>query len=430
MVKEIIMKRKLGLLFIALLLLTIVGVGWLRAGSSDLYYGKLKTFTNVLSIIKSHYVDKSVAPNKLITGAIRGMVGTLDPHSAYFTPKEYKAFQTLTTGEFGGLGMIVTLKDGILTVVSPIEGTPAMHAGIKPKDRIIKIDGKNTPGMTLNKAVRLLRGKPNTTVKLTILRKGIHKPIIIKITRQIIHIKSVKSRMLKDKIGYIKILQFQENTGRNTRRALKKLESEGAKDLILDLRNNPGGLLDEAVKVSDLFLKHGIIVSIKGRNPKDVTIFRAHNDGDEPTGNMIVLINGGSASASEIVTGALQDNKRAIIMGEQSFGKGSVQTLFPLSNGGALKLTTAKYYTPSGRSIQAIGITPDIIVPEKLILGAEKSPFGGIKESDLPHHFKATSTVGKKKISKKPIIKDYELERAVDLLIGLRIAKSIETEKK
>ncbi len=431
MVKEIIVKRKFGLLFIALLLLTIVGVGWLRAGNSDPYYGKLRTFTNVLSIIKSHYVDKSVAPGKLVTGAIRGMVRTLDPHSTYFTPKEYKAFQTIATGEFGGLGMIVTLKNNILTVVSPIEGTPAMRAGIKPKDRIIKINGKNTPGMTLNKAVQLLRGKPDTSVELTILRKGIHKPIVTKITRQIIHIQSVKSKMLEDKIGYIKILQFQENTGRDTKRALKKLESKGAKDLILDLRNNPGGLLSEAVKVSDLFLKHGIIVSMKGRNPKDVTIFRAHNDGNEPGGNMIVLINGGSASASEIVTGALQDDKRAIIMGERSFGKGSVQTLFPLSNGGALKLTTAKYYTPSGRSIQAVGITPDIVVPEKIILRSEKSPFGGIKESDLPHHFKAVPTVGKKKVSKPvPSIKDYELERAVDLLVGLRIAKGIEAEKK
>ena len=429
MVKEIIVKRKFGLLFIALILLTVVGVGWLRAESSDPYYGELKTFTEVLSIIKGHYVDKSVAPNKLITGAIRGMVRTLDPHSSYFTPKEYKAFQTIATGEFGGLGMIVTLKNGILTVVSPIEGTPAMQAGIKPKDKVIKIDGKNTPGMTLNKAVQLLRGKPGTSVQLTILRKGIHKPVVVKITRQIIHIKSVKSRMLEDKIGYIKILQFQENTGRDTERALKKLKSKGAEDLILDLRNNPGGLLDEAVKVSDLFLKRGIIVSMRGRNPKDVTIFRAHNDGDEPTGNLIVLINGGSASASEIVTGALKDDKRAIIMGERSFGKGSVQTLFPLSNGGALKLTTAKYYTPNGKSIQAIGITPDIIVPEKIVLGEEKSPFGNIRESDLPHHFKATSTIAKQKIS-KPIIKDYELERAVDLLIGLRIAKNIETKKR
>ncbi len=422
------MKRKITIAVLSVLFVVIASASLLRAGS-DQYYGELRTFTNVMSLIKADYVEK-VNPEKLITGAIRGMVRTLDPHSAYFTPKEYKEFKTITTGEFGGLGMTVTLKNGILTVISPIEDTPAARAGIKSNDKIIKIDGKSTPGMTLNKAVSLLRGKPGTKVTLSILRKGEHKPLIITITREIIHIKSVKYKMLPEKIGYIKILQFQEKTGKNVYNALRKLERKGARDLILDLRNNPGGLLSQAVSVSDLFLTKGTIVTIRGRKKSDVTKFSAHTFGGEPKGNIIVLINGGTASAAEIVTGALQDNKRAIVMGQKSFGKGSVQTLLPLDNGGALKLTTAKYYTPSGRSIQAVGITPDIVVPEKIIL-AKKNTANQIREIDLPHHFAATKS-GSGKLKNKEIkpIKDYQLERAVDLIIGLRISKELNAKKR
>ncbi|NOZ84042.1 MAG: S41 family peptidase [Epsilonproteobacteria bacterium] len=425
------MKRKVIVAVLLIAFVITAGTSLLRAGGSDQYYGGLRTFTNVLSIIKADYVEK-VDSQKLITGAIRGMVGTLDPHSAYFTSKEYKEFQTITTGEFGGLGMTVTLKDGILTVVSPIEDTPAARAGIKANDKIIRIDGKNTPGMSLNKAVSLLRGKPGTKVTISILRKGKHKPIVVTITREIIHVKSVKHKMLKDKIGYIKILQFQENTGRNVKRAIKALKKKGAIDLILDLRNNPGGLLSQAVSVSDAFLTKGTIVSIRGRKKVDTTRFIAHDDGNEPTGNMVVLINGGSASAAEIVTGALKDNKRAIIMGQKSFGKGSVQTLIPLDNGGALKLTTAKYYTPNGKSIQAVGITPDISVPDKLVLAKKNSALTRIREVDLPHHFAASQKINNSKTlkQKKRLMTDYQLERAVDLLIGLRIAKGIDAKEK
>ncbi len=380
-------------------------------------YEKLKIFAKVMAIIEHDYVD-NVSEVKLINNAIKGMVSSLDPHSSYMTKSEYKELKIMTTGEFGGLGMVVTMKDGVLTVVSPIEDTPAYKSGIKAGDIIIKINRESTIGMTLDQAVKELRGKPGTKVELTVLREGAAKPIKFTITRAIIHVKSVKYKKYGN-IGYVRITQFQDGTTKELRKALNKLGKIGG--LVLDLRNNPGGLLKEAVGVCDLFIKRGVIVSIRGRNKNDVQYFYAHDDGDEPTYPMVVLINAGTASAAEIVSGCLKDHKRAIVMGVRSFGKGSVQSIIPLGDGSALRLTTALYYTPNGKSIQAIGIRPNIVVHQAKIIPENSGV--SIRESNLLHHFnnpeikKLLSKKSKKQINlQKELKNDYQLLRAIELI--------------
>jgi len=390
-------------------------------------YEKLKIFARVMAIIDNNYVDK-VNNVKLIDNAIKGMVSSLDPHSSYMTKDEYKELKVITTGKFGGLGIEITLKDGVLTVVAPIEDTPAYKAGLKSKDMIIKINGKSTLGMSLQDAVKILRGKPGTKVTLTILRKKQAKPFEVTITRAIIHVKSVKYKKIGN-IGYLRIAQFQQGTTQEVKNALNKLKN--IKGLVIDLRNNPGGLLQEAIGVSDLFVKQGVIVSIRGRNKDDTQYFYANNDGSEPTYPIVVLINSGTASAAEIVSGCLKDDKRAIIMGVRSFGKGSVQSIIPLSDGSALRLTTAKYYTPSGKSIQAIGIEPDVVVKQAKL--TEEASSYTLREQDLAHHLigpKSSKAEYSKQDIEKMLKNDYQLLRAVQLTEALVKAENIVCRKK
>ncbi|MDD5170869.1 MAG: S41 family peptidase [Syntrophales bacterium] len=353
-------------------------------------YNNLKIFNEVMSIIEKNYVEP-VSSDTLLKGAINGMVKSLDPHSSYMTAEMYKDLEVETRGSFGGIGTEITIHKDILTIVSPIEDTPAFLAGIKSGDQIIMIDGKSTKDITIMEAVKRLRGPKDTKVTLSIMRDGSPKLKEFVIMRAIIKIVSVKHKMLDSNIGYIRLSSFQEKSMDELRKALGDVMEKGKplKGLILDLRNNPGGLLTQSVEVSDAFLKSGTIVSTRGRSKMMESKAVAKNDGSEPTCPMIVLVNEGSASAAEIVSGALQDNGRALILGTQTFGKGSVQTVIPLEGGQALKLTTARYYTPNGRSIQAEGITPDIVVkfqrsPDDVDMDADF-----IREKDLKGHIKS-----------------------------------------
>lgn len=377
-------------------------------------YAKLKTFSDVLATVEKQYV-KNVNDKELIGSAIKGMVSSLDPHSSYMNEDEFKELEVLTKGKFGGVGIEITIKDKLLTVISPIEDTPAYRAGVKAGDIIMSIDGKSTLGMSLKEVVKILRGKPQTKVKIIVSREEVEKPIDITIVRDIIHIKSVKHEMVSPKIGYLHILQFQDGTTKEAKKVLKKFSGK-INGLVIDLRNDPGGLLSEAIGVADLFIKDGLIVSTKGRVKTQDKIYYAKNIGHEPAYPIVILINGGSASASEILAGCLQDHKRAIIMGTKSFGKGSVQTIFPMGDGSALSLTTAEYYTPSGRCIQALGIAPDIYVPQgKLEIKESKV----LREENLPHHLEAL----KKAETKTKKIEDYQLSRAIGLLKAIEIIK-------
>ena len=368
----------------------------------DNTYHQLKVFTQVLDLVERDYVEP-VKPKKLIYGAIQGMLSSLDPHSSFMKPEDFKELQVETKGKFTGIGIEITLKDGILTVVSPIEGTPAFKAGIRANDRILKINGQITKNMTLFQAVKLLRGPKGSAVTISVYREGWSQLKDIKLIRDVIPIKSVRSKMLEDGYGYVRITNFQTKTSADLARALKSLKGKNElRGLVLDLRNNPGGLLDQAVKVSDEFLDSGLIVYTKGRIKDQEMRFTAKPGRTPQNYPMVVLVNGGSASASEIVAGALQDNKRAIVVGTQTFGKGSVQTIIPLEGGAAVRLTTARYYTPSGRSIQAKGITPDIVVP---FVNPEpgknaKNVFHFLKEKDLEGHLHGEGDDGKGK--KKP----------------------------
>ena len=351
-------------------------------------YENLETFTNILSIIQKNYVDE-VQTKQLIEGAINGMLAALDPHSAYLTPDLYKELQVDTKGSFGGLGIEITNRNGVLTVVSPIEDTPAYRVGIKAGDMIMKIDGEFTKDMTLVDAVKKMRGPKDTKVALTLKRENQPELFDVSLTREIIKIQSVKSRLLDKGYGYVRVTQFQERTDDDLERALKSLDKEtgGLHGLVLDLRNDPGGLLTQAVKVSDLFLDSGLIVYTDGRLESQKQKYFAHKAGTWTDFPMVVLVNGGSASASEIVAGALQDHKRALVLGTQTFGKGSVQTILPLDDSSALRLTTARYYTPSGRSIQATGIVPDIVLEQTPALAKADKPSGPLlREANLPRH--------------------------------------------
>jgi carboxyl-terminal processing protease len=363
--------------------------GTLRAQTDEMYK-KLKVFSDVLSIIQKNYVEET-KPEDLIYGAINGMLRTLDPHSSFMMPDMYKELQVETKGSFGGIGIEISMKKNILTIVSPIEDTPAYRAGLKAEDKIISIDGESTENMTLIDAVKKMRGPAGTTVIISIIREGFFEPKDFTLTRETIRIKSVKYKRLEDDtIGYIRLSQFQENTGEEVSRALDDLEG-GAKPiqgLVLDLRNNPGGLLDQAVIVCDEFLEDGLIVYTQGRLSGQDMSFTAHPDDEKRDYPIIVLVNAGSASGSEIVAGALQDRHRAVVLGTTTFGKASVQTIIPLDDGSGLRLTTALYYTPNGRSIQATGIVPDVIVKDKAVsITGEIKGMPIIKEKDLKGHF-------------------------------------------
>jgi len=397
----------------------------------------IRSLSEVFGKIKQNYVE-DIEDKELLENAIRGLLSGLDPHSAYLDKEAFTELREGTSGEFGGLGIVVGMEDGFVKVISPIDETPAARAGVKAGDLIIRLDKKNVKGMSLEDAVNIMRGKPKTDIHLTIVRKGENKPLKIKITRAIIKIKSVRSKTLAKGFGYIRVSAFQERTGSDLRKAISKLKRANGKKikgLVLDLRNNPGGLLSAAVEVSDAFLEGGVVVSIKGREESNTRSYSAKGMDLINEAPMIVLINGGSASASEIVAGALQDHKRAIIMGVQSFGKASVQTVVPLGNGSALKLTTARYYTPKGTSIQAKGITPDIILDDVKVSKKEDNGFKQTKERDLSGHLKNADvdeseedTKDSKKLKDKLVLAkdDYALYEALNLLKGIVLVKELQ----
>jgi len=404
---------------IAVMLWT-VGTGFcgdLSANSEETYKG-LKIFTDVIDLVEKNYVDP-VDPKQLIQHAIEGMIRNLDPHSTFLTPEAFKELQIDTLGELTGIGISMTMRNGFVTVISPIEGTPAYKAGIKAQDTIIKVDGK--PVKDLREAVKMIRGPIGTTVVVTIMREDLAEPIDFTLVRDVIPIESVKSFVIKPGYGYIWVTNFTDKTTQDLEKALKKLEGGDIplKGLILDLRDNPGGLLDQAISVSDLFLEEGTILSVKSRLKKNTKTFMAHADEVNRNYPLVVLINRGSASASEIVAGALQDHKRAVILGTTSFGKGSVQIVESLRDGYGLKFTIARYYTPSGRSIQAKGIDPDIVVKRRFIDDKDTDAFaeGLLKEKDLKNHLeeepfeqkeKETESKGKKESKRKLKMHDFQ----------------------
>ncbi len=435
-------RRKMAIFGVLLILVTLgFGVGIQRKcaaqGGND--YESIELFTDVLSIVKKSYVEE-VDTKKLIYGAINGMLSSLDPHSSFMPPETYKEMKIETKGTFGGLGIEISIKEGILTVISPIEDTPAFKAGIKAGDQILKIDDKFTKDLSIMDAVKRMRGTKGTKVTLTIMREGFDKPKEFPLIRDVIQVKSVKFKTLDDGYAYVRIAQFQEKTDDDLEKALKTLmEENGGKlrGLVLDLRNDPGGLLDQAVRVSEHFVDEGkMIVYTEGREKDAKMKFVSRRGNKQENYPIVVLINGGSASASEIVAGALQDHKRAVIMGTQSFGKGSVQTIIPLSDNSGLRLTTARYFTPSGRSIQAKGIAPDITVERMELSAAEKKESMHLREKDLENHFeedaKAKAPAEEKKAEKLPAYKtdeqiktDYQVLRALDLLKGWDILKKV-----
>lgn len=402
-------------------LLVATGSGpWAQSTSSDTLRA-LKLFGDVFERVRAEYVEE-VTDDKLIESAINGMLSALDPHSGYLDESRYRDMQVQTRGEFGGLGIEVTMENGLVKVVSPIDDTPAWRAGIKAGDLISRIDGEPVMGMSLNEAVEKMRGPVGTKIRLEILRKGEQEPLQVELTRAVIRISPVRGRGEGD-VGYLRITTFNERTAEAVEETVRQLRRElgdGMKGLVLDLRNNPGGLLDQAVAVADAFLDRGEIVSTRGRRPDRMQRYNAR-PGDILDGlPMVVLINGGSASASEIVAGALQDHGRAVVMGTQSFGKGSVQTIVPIPGHGALRLTTARYYTPAGRSIQAMGITPDIIVHQAKVEFVEDEE--GRRESDLRGRLENDTATPENRQAKGTAdldAQDYQLARAVDLLRGL-----------
>jgi carboxyl-terminal processing protease len=388
----------------------------------------LRAFSEVFGRIKKDYVEQ-VDDKTLLESAIRGMLAGLDPHSTYLTPDEYKELQEGTTGEFGGLGIEVGVEDGFIKVIAPIDDTPAARGGIRPGDLIVRLDERPVKGMDLSEAVSLMRGKPGSKITLTIMREGKDKPIKVELVRDLIHVVSVKSRLLEPGFGYVRVTQFQSHTADDLVKAVAKLTGDNKgrlQGLVLDLRNNPGGVLSSAVSVSDAFLSGGLIVYTEGREQDSRQEFKAGPDDVLTGAPIVVLVNEGSASASEIVAGALQDHKRAVIMGHQTFGKGSVQTIMPIERNAALKLTTAKYFTPSGRSIQAEGIKPDIALQDLEVTAKAEAGTNPVKEKDLAGHLGAKETPvegGKnKKEGDKPLaLDDFQLSEALNLLKGLHI---------
>ncbi len=395
-------------------------------------------FTQILNVIESQYVD-DVNTTDLVDKALKGLMANLDSHSSFMTAKEYKDLSVQTKGEFGGLGISIGMKDGALTVIAPIKDTPAYKAGIKAGDIILKINDTATIGMNIDDSVKLMRGKPKTSLVLTIIRKGEPKPLEIKITRDIIKIQSVYVKTIEDKILYVHVTSFDQKVVEDVQKAMK--EHNATEGMILDLRNNPGGLLDQAVGLTDLFVDEGVIVSQKGKMQSENLEYKATKEGTDKETPIVVLVNGGSASASEIVSGSLQDFNRSIIIGEKTFGKGSVQVVMPMGADEALKLTVARYYLPSGRTIQAVGVTPDIIVHLGKIDLAEDTIM--LKESDLKKHLESelakidTNTTKSSKtdtstennetkvddtvITEKQLYQDLQLKSAVNILKALII---------
>lgn len=447
------LNRKIWLFVCIMVIFGVAGGGFYKSLSAgnDKTYKSLKIFSDVIDLVEKNYVDP-VDSEKLILKAVQEMVQSLDPHSSFLPPDAFKELRIDTRGEFGGIGIVITLQKGVLTVISPIEGTPAYRAGIKAGDRIIKINDKSTKGMMLWEAVKIMRGPKKTPIRITIIREGFTEPKEIKLVRDIIPIESIKSVALNPGFAYIRITNFNESTTKDLSSKLEELESDKAslKGLILDLRDNPGGLLDQAIDVSDLFIEDGVIVSIKGRLKKHTKVFRAGRNGTSRKYPIVVLINGGSASASEIVAGALQDHKKALIMGTTSFGKGSVQTVETLRDGYGLKYTIARYYTPSGRSIQAHGIVPDVTVPHETLAPIETNggDTGLMREKDLKNHLDAEprepgntddgipKTEKKKKkiqnmdnrygpLTLDALKTDNQVQRAIELLMSYEIFHSV-----
>lgn len=410
------------------------------ADTNQIPFEGLKAFSEVYGRIKQDYVEP-VKDDKLLEDAIRGMLSGLDPHSAYLDKEQYEELKVGTTGQFGGLGIEVGMENGFVKVIAPIDETPAQKAGVKAGDLIIRLDDKPVKGLSLNDAVKIMRGEPGSPIVLTIVREGAEQPIKLRLIRDVIKVKSVRSRMLEPGYGYLRLSSFQAKTGENMIEAIEEMKKAGKlKGLVLDLRNNPGGVLNAAVTVSDAFIDEGLVVYTDGRIEDSKMKFSA-TPGDLLEGApMVVLINAGSASASEIVAGALQDHNRAVIMGEKTFGKGSVQTILPTSNGAAVKLTTARYYTPSGRSIQAEGISPDVLISKVKIEAANQAEFGPIKEADLANHLENNHPSPKREPIKELTapkeapkgttdsedalaVQDYPLNEALNLLRGINIVK-------
>ncbi|MCX8022057.1 MAG: S41 family peptidase [Syntrophorhabdaceae bacterium] len=394
-----------------------------KIGDSKEIYEYLKTFSDAIDLIKRSYVDE-VKDRDIIYSAIKGVLESLDPHSTFLTPDMYKDMQTETKGEFGGIGIEITIKDGFPTVITAIEDTPAYKAGLKSNDHIIKIDGKPARNMSLMDVVKMIRGQKGKPVTLTIMREGFTVPKDFTVVRDVITVKSVKYRMIDNGYGYIRIAQFQERTAKDLDNAIKDLEKmnkeKPLKGILLDLRNNPGGLLEQAVDVSDKFLSEGLIVYIEGRQKEESKMNFYASKKNDYTGPLVVLVNEGSASASEIVAGAMQDYKRAIIVGAKTFGKGSVQTIYPLSDGSAVRLTTAKYYTPKGRSIQAEGIVPDILIDNNYVRST-KEKMVPLKEKDLERHLEVDkNSTPKTEGSPQGLINEDDFQ----LVMALQILKS------
>ncbi len=403
----------LGILILPFIL-TTCNFSWsIEREKKEEIYKQMELFSDAFVNIQSDYVEEK-NPKDLIYGALKGMLSSLDPHSQFLTPEEYKELKEETRGEFGGLGMEITIRDGLLTVVTPLEDTPAWKVGIKPGDRIVKIDGEPTRDITLLGAVRKLRGRPGTEVSITVLREPAKEFLDFKITRDIIKIKDIKDVLiLEDRIGFIRLAEFRENTPKDFEKELKRLIDEGCDSLILDLRNNPGGLLDIAVKITQFFLEPDkLIVSTRGRKRNQNIEFKSKYPSPFLDISLVVLVNSGSASGSEIVSGCLQDYRRAIILGEKTFGKGSVQTVIPLSDGSALRLTTSKYFTPRGREIHGKGITPDIIAEEREI---------EIKPKEKPEDI--FERLEEEKVERLPekYSKDPQFLRAIDIIKAIKL---------
>ncbi|MGJ7458253.1 S41 family peptidase [Halomonas sp. RA08-2] len=405
-----------SLLPVALLALPLPGIG---AVNDDLPIEEIQTFAEVFERIKRAYVEE-VDDATLLRNAMRGMLSELDPHSAFLDREAFQSLRESTQGEFGGVGIEVGLEDGQLTVITPIDDTPASRAGLQARDQILRIDDTPTERLSLQEAVNLMRGEPGTRIELTILRRGESSPRTVTLTREVIRTESVRSELLEPGYGYLRISQFQTRTGNQVGEQLRRLERDAPlSGLVLDLRNNPGGVLQAAVAVADAFLDDGLIVYTEGRLADTEMQFSANPDTAAPSVPLVVLINGGSASAAEIVAGALQDQHRAVVMGTESFGKGSVQQIMPLGNGEGLKLTTALYYTPNGRSIQAQGIEPDVAVVSGRVEVTESGR--EVREADLEGHLRSRETPRERAELSERLREDYQLGEALNLLKALNV---------
>jgi len=426
------------LAFVAVLSLSTLAISQIDRKTKDDLYSQIELYSYTLTTIQADYVDE-LEPKDLIYGSLKGMLSTLDPHSQFLDPEEYKELKTETQGKFGGLGIEISIRDGLLTIITPIDDTPAWKAGLKAGDRIVKIEDELTKDITLSEAVKKLRGKPGTEITITVLREEEFKILEFTIVREVIHIQDVKyTQILEDKIGYIRLAEFREDTAKEFRKALNDLIEQEADSLILDLRNNPGGLLNVAIKITEEFLPAGkIIVSTKGRRLSQNTETVSTNKSHLIDWPMVVMINEGSASGSEILAGALKDNKRAIILGAKSFGKGSVQSVIPLPDGSGLRLTTSKYFTPSGKSIHGEGIIPDILVKRVLPTEEPKDEkekdvdkiFEDVEIRDSKEDQEGLKQTKKEKLIKKQLLEDNQVQTAISVMKGIRVFTKFDAMK-